>query len=235
MGFRIQTRTSWQQEPTVIPLTDVKTVMPSYPLIERKFFDDLVDRCRQHQHYFVETAMLKLVTDAGKELNPDLWIFVWAQDFKDRVFQLLFERNPDYGGKGALAAVAPPDMVEFLSSMKYNAILPTLTLLTSPDKMKQVAILVSRPQTHKEQVQIQQTSEKLGQFKNWIDNLKATPNVKGQWFPQNQVVNECPKCGSSMAGIAGNNTLYGILICPHCGHTLTKDLREIGQQPQPKK
>jgi hypothetical protein len=229
--FYLQTRGSWQKEPAVTQLTDIKQAMSAYPLIERKFFDDLIDRCHTQKHYYVEAGLLKILNAQQKELDPNIWILIWAVDFRDRVFQILFERNPEYGGKGAIAAVGPQDLLEFISSMKHNAILPTLTLLNSPEKMKQVAILVSRPPSYKEKAEAAQRSQELNRFKHWVDNLKQAPNVKGQWFPQNKILNECPECSASMAGIAGENSVYGILICPNCGHTLAKPLSEIGQPP----
>lgn len=229
MAFTVVTRTTWQQSPTYIQFEDTKAAMPTYPLIEIKFFEDLITLCRKSPKYYVETALLQIQTENKKELNPDFWILIWGVDFKDRIIQLLIERNPDYGGKGALAGVAPKEFLEFLSNMKYNALLPTFTLLNSPEKMKQVAILVSHSDHHEEQKKGGQNRKELDRFKTWINNLKQTPNVKGQWYPQTKILNECPKCGASMAGIAGNNTLYGILICPNCGHALAKPLQDIGQ------
>jgi hypothetical protein len=229
MLYSVVTHTTWQQNPTYVQFDDIKATMPTYPLIESKFFDDLVVCCRKTQNYYVEQALLQIQTEEKKKLNPDFWILIWGIDFKDRLIQLLIERNPSYGGKGALAGIAPKEFVEFISSMKYNAILPTLTLLNTPEKMKQVAILVSRTESSQDRAKGDQNRKELERFKNWIDNLKQTPNVKGQWYPQTKILNECPKCGASMAGIAGNNALYGILICPNCGHTLAKSLQDIGQ------
>ncbi len=83
--YYLSTKTSWQKSKAKVGLQSI-TESLSYPLVERKFFDDINFLCRKENHYYVEMGLLQLVNEQGKELNPDLWILIWARDFKDRVF-----------------------------------------------------------------------------------------------------------------------------------------------------
>ncbi|MHA1744502.1 MAG: hypothetical protein ACTSWW_00795 [Promethearchaeota archaeon] len=211
------TKTSWQKTQTKLVLMDMKEAISPYPLIERRYFDDLNALCRSHTTYNVEMGLLQIFNHTNQELNADFWILIWALDFQDRQFQLLIERHPDYEGRGAIAGVGPNDFLEFLSGMKQNAILPTLTLLNSPEKMKSVVVVVSQPKSYKETRKEKSDYQALGRFQNWINQLKATPNVKGDWFPANAPT--CPVCGSPVVGIAdGYKVGFGFLICPECGY-----------------
>ena len=221
--YYLSTKTSWQKSKAKVGLQSITESFGSYPLVERKFFDDINILCRKENHYYVEMGLLQLVNEQGKELNPDLWILIWARDFKDRVFQILLERHPDSHGKGTIVALGPPELFEFFSSMKQNAILPTLSLLNTPKKMKSVVVVVSRPKSYQEKRKEKNQYQALGRFQNWIEDLKGTPNVKGQWFPSNAPI--CPVCGSPIVGIADEyNIGFGYIVCPDCGYMNRKKI-----------
>ncbi len=222
-SWNLLTNTSWQKTKTKVNLQSIIESFRSYPLVERKFFDDINYLCRKENHYYVEMGLLHLVNEEKKELNPDLWILIWARDFKDRIFQILFERHPDYHGKGTIVALGPPELFEFFSNMKKNAILPTLTLINSPEKMKSVVVVVSRPKSYKQKTKEKNDYQALGRFQNWINELKSTPNVKGQWFPSNAPI--CPVCKGPLVGIADDyNVAFGYVICPECGYMNRKKI-----------
>ncbi|MHA2000793.1 MAG: hypothetical protein ACTSVU_01720 [Promethearchaeota archaeon] len=221
--YYLQTKTSWQKTPIKLELHDMNDAITPYPLIESAFFEDMNTLCRKNNHYVVEMGLLHLVNQTQKELNPDLWILIWGKDFKDRIFQILIERPSDYGGRGAIAAIGPNDLLEFFSSMKRNAILPTLTLLSSPEKMKAVYIIVSRPKSYNEKAKEKQQLQGMARFKNWIDELKRMPNKEGQWFPSNAP--KCPICGGPIVGIADEYRIgFGYMICPECGYMNRKPI-----------
>ena len=223
--IQIQTRTSWQKSATKVSLHPMREVMYPYPLIEKKFFEDLNILSRKHQQYNVEMGLLNIAGEGKKGLNPDFWILIWALDFRDRMFQILIERHPDYGGKGAIAAVGPADLFEFFGSMKNNAILPTFTLINSPAKMKSVCVVVSRPKNYQERSKENTQYQSMGRFQNWINEMKQTPNVKGQWFPSNAPT--CPVCNGPIVGIAdGYKIGFGMLVCPECGHMERKLIKK---------
>lgn len=225
--FTLSTRTSWQKEPTRIDLENLKEIIYPYPLIEGKFFEDLTQLCRTQEKYYVEMGLLSVFGENKQNLNPDTWILIWALDFKDRMFQLLIDRNTQHKGKGAIAAVGPADLGEFFAKMKTNAILPLLTLINSPDKMKSVGVIVSRPRSYKDKAKEKQEFQAYARFQNWIAQLKATPNKEGQWFPSSAP--KCPVCGNPLVGIQDNYRIgFGYMICPECGHS---ERRKIGSKP----
>ncbi|UYP47017.1 hypothetical protein NEF87_003302 [Candidatus Lokiarchaeum ossiferum] len=219
----LSTRTSWQKSATKISLHNMNDVIYPYPLIESQFFEDINSLTRKHQHYNAEMGLLNIAGEEKKALDPDFWILIWALDFRDRMFQILIERHPDYGGKGAIAAVGPTDLLEFFGSMKNNAILPTLTLINSPEKMKSVVVVVSRPKNYQERSKEKNQYQAMGRFQNWINKLKNTPNTKGQWFPSNAPT--CPVCNGPIVGIQdGYKIGFGMLVCPDCGHMERKEI-----------
>jgi hypothetical protein len=221
MVFAAITHTSWQKETTQINLTSIKEAMSSFPMIERQYFDDLVNLCHNNSNYFVEAGLLRVINEQGKDLVADFWILLWAVDFRGRLFHILVERNPEYGGKGAIVAVGPPEFLEFISSMKKNAILPTLTLLNSPEKMKSVGVLVSQPPKYAEVQKDRLKSMNFARFKGWIDDLKAAPNVSGQWFPATGAT-KCPLCNAGMIPMGNYQVAFGQLVCPQCGYAIRK-------------
>jgi len=223
--FTLSTRTSWQKQPTRVDLSDMKEILYPYPLIERKFFDDLMHLCRSQTHYYVEMGLISVLDGQHHQLNPDTWILIWALDFKDRLYQILLDRNPQHGGKGAIAAVGPKDLGEFFGRMKKNAILPLLTLINTPEKMKSVGVIVSRPKSYRNQQKEKQEFQAFARFQKWIAQLKATPNKEGQWFPSSAP--KCPICGNPLVGILDSYRIgFGYMICPECGHS---ERRQIGK------
>ena len=70
MVFSVSTHTSWQTNNTRVDLTSITQAMPSYPLIERKFFDDIVDHCYNTTNYSVEAGLLHVLNEEGNELDP---------------------------------------------------------------------------------------------------------------------------------------------------------------------
>jgi hypothetical protein len=213
--YTLATRTSWQKKPTKFQIHDIRHALKTFPVIEQKFFDDLIELCRKKEHYFVEMGLIQLAFEKQKILNTDFWILIWATDFKDRLFQLLIERHPETNGKGSLAGVSPPDFLEFISSMKKNAILPTLSLINSPDKMKSVGVIVSRPKGYDPTQKTKVNQQALNQFGNWINNLKSTPNLKGKWFPSSGP--PCPICQGNLVELHGPDPGMKSLVCTQCG------------------
>ncbi len=221
----LSTRTSWQKTETRIDLVSMKDILYPYPMIEQKFFDDLTKLCRSHENYYVEMGLLSVLGEEKQNLNPDTWILIWALDFKDRMFQLLVDRNAVHKGKGAIAAIGPPDLSEFFSKMKYNAILPLLTLINTPEKMKSVGVIVSKPKSRQNKENERKEFQAYARFQNWIAKLKATPNVDGQWFPSSAP--KCPMCGNPIVGIADQYRVgFGFMVCPECGYNERRKIKK---------
>ena len=215
--FSIKTKTSWQNGPTVMHLRDLRESFEKYPLIEKEFFKDIRDLCQRKEHYFIQTGLLQVVDPKGAELEPNFWILLWAYDNEERVFQLLIERNPDFEGRGVIAAAGPPDFYEFISGIKKRAILPLLGLFNTPDKIQKLGLIVSMPKSTSQLKEERNWWHALANFQQWITMLKNTPNVKGEWFPGNYP--KCPECNNPLIGVQDDKEINkGHLLCPYCGY-----------------
>jgi len=215
MAFKVITRTSWAPNYLTIELEDVYNIFSSYPLVSKKFFKDLVNNIERKNHYWAEAGFQEIIAN-GQRYEPHDWIFIWAIDFKDRLFWILFSRAVELGGRGALAGIGPPEFTEFIKQFGKNSIIPTLTLINDPEKMKKVVVIVSNPIEAKKP----KINPELQQFKLWIDQLKMQKNVKGQWFPSFAPV--CPVCNQKLVGLADYEVGFAQMICPNCGYQQKK-------------
>ncbi|MHA1341569.1 MAG: hypothetical protein ACTSRZ_16730 [Promethearchaeota archaeon] len=215
MSFRILTRVSWAPNVLTIDLIDLYKIFGAYPLVSKKFFKDLINNIERKSNYWAEAGFQEIISN-GKRYEPHEWIFLWAIDFRDRLFWILFSRSYELSGKGAIAAVGPPEFAEFIKQTGKAAIVPTLTLINDPEKMKKVVVIVSNPKEAKKP----KLSPELLQFKAWVDQLKMQKNVKGQWFPSFAPV--CPVCNEKMVGLADYEVGFAQMICPRCGYQQKK-------------
>lgn len=213
--FKVITRVSWKNEPQQIDLVGMKNIFGAYPVVSKKFFQDLVHNIEKNKTYYAEGGLRTLVFN-NKPYEPHDWIFLWAEDFKERIFWILFSRSGTLGGQGAIAAVGPVDFAGFLKTTGKEAIVPTLTLLNSPEKMKSVAVIVSYPSEAKKARQKIASKPELEKFRNWISQLKQTPNPKGQWFPEFEPV--CPVCHERLLGVKDIRIGFTQFLCPKCGY-----------------
>ncbi len=218
--FTINCVVSWLQGPQTFQLVDVRDIYGTYPTISKLFFQHLVTNIQIDNRYFAESGLKRIVDSQNQEFEPHQWIFLWAEDFRGRYFYILFSRATEYGGNCALAAAGPPEFAEFLRGEGKPAILATLTLLNKPDKVKSVAIVVSSPKEAQEARNKMELTPQMQQFSNWINGLKATSNVKGQWFPA--YTPQCPVCNSQLVGLEGYEVGFTSLVCPQCGFSRKK-------------
>lgn len=212
MSFQIIAQLSWEPQPQRFELIGSNQILGTYPLIIPQFFKDLINNIKNHPNYRTESGLRGLIS-GGKNYEPHEWIFLWAIDFKDRPFWILFSRSPEMGGRGAMAAVGPNDFAGFLKEMGKNAINATLSLINDYTKMKSVVIIVSNPKEAK----LAKPNSDLQRFKAWVDQLKAQKNVEGLWFPSHEPI--CPVCNEKMLGIADVRVGFVQMLCPRCGHS----------------
>ena len=189
----------------------------AYPKIEKPFSE--ITEMPRYENIRLKAGLLAVSGPDGKSYTADEWIFLWVVDFKERFFQFLINRSPQEGGKGIIAAAAPMDLVEFLKNIP-NAMVATLSLINDPEKIKGAMLLVTRPPSYKEKVETEQKMQTLNRFKNWVDVMKATPNVEGQWFPT--FAPRCPICNQEMKELEGYNIAFGQIICETCGYKMKK-------------
>ncbi len=230
--FQLKTKTKWQKQPTEVVLRDLSEAFSKYPLVERKFFDDLLDLIQKKDHYSADPGLLivqRSNENDTKQLDKDAWILLWAKDKEERTYQVLIERNPEYKGKGAIAAAGPPSFFEFVSGMKHKMLMPFLGMINTPEKMEKVAIVVSIPKSTTQKGKEREALQALGNFENWIQRLKITPNVEGKWFPGDYP--RCPECNNPLVGVQDAKTEnLGHLICPFCGYQRSQQIYK-GKRP----
>ncbi|MHA1898568.1 MAG: hypothetical protein ACTSU2_14345 [Promethearchaeota archaeon] len=219
--FGVVVKASWVKEVKHLNLTGMNEIYGSYPIIRKDFFIDLKNNLDHYKHYWAEGG-LKSVILGNKPYLPEDWLLILATDFKDRPFQILFSRTYSLGGNGTIIAVGPPDYAEFMKQMGKSSIQPTLALINSPEKMKSVAVMVTSPHEEKVVKKALEPSAELKRFKHWVDQLKATPNKEGQWFPTHEPI--CPVCNEKMVGIADYRVGFVKMICPRCGAEINKKL-----------
>lgn len=216
--FTVNCEVSWLKGSQTFQLTDIRDIYVTYPTINKLFFQHLVSNIQSDKKYFAESGLKRIFDSQKQEFEPHQWIFVWAEDFKGRFFYILFTRSPDYGGNGALAAAGPPEFAQFLRGEGKPAVLATLTLLNRPDKIKSVAVIVSsNPPNTKIVEKIKKITPQLQQFSQWINQLKSTKNVEGQWFPS--YVPKCPVCNGPLVGLTGYKVGFAQIVCPQCGYS----------------
>ena len=230
MYFTIRTKTSWQKEVHVLRLHDLRDSFMSYPLIEKIFFDDLKELVQKHKHYYLSTGLLQVKDPIGNELDPDMWMLIWAVDKEDRYYQILIERNPAHMVKGAIAAVAPEDFFEFMSGMKEKMIKPFLGMLNTPDKIEKLVVVMSKAKTYTQKKAEEDWMYALSRFERWVDLLKRTPNKEGKWYPGDYP--RCPNCNNPIIGITDEkDPTLGHLICPFCGYRTSRRIIPKGKRP----
>lgn len=221
--FEIVTQVSWMKNQLQkLKLTGLNEIFGTYPVIQKQFFKDLIANIEKYPHYWAEKGF-KVLLMGGKQYEPHDWIFIAATDFRDRTYQLLFSRSYELGGSGAMAAAGPIEFTQFLKEVGKPAIVPTLSLINDHDKMKSVAIIISSPQEAQLSKQAMKGNLELQRFKAWVDQMKSTKNVDGQWFPTHEPI--CPICNERMIGIADIRVGFVKMICPRCGHEQNQSYR----------
>lgn len=215
MTWKIHLRPSWQEpgaDPEVVTVQDVKQVFDGYPKIRLQFARDLRELGKQDKRYLLEMSVDKLQVEGHEEdIDAENWIFVWAVDFRGRVFHLLFERE---NTTILLVGAGPAPLVQFLHEMQQEAIPPTLGLLTQPDKVRSVVVFLSR--TKPSAYKVAEMYRKYAQVQSKINQLKMMPNVEGQWFPS--FAPKCPVCGNPLVGLDNYQVGFKQMVCPRCGY-----------------
>ncbi|MHA1731216.1 MAG: hypothetical protein ACTSU5_04700 [Promethearchaeota archaeon] len=211
--WKVHLRPSWAKPDAPaeeVSVADVREVFDGYPGISLQLVRDLRDLGKVHKNYLLEMALEDIV-GRGTTIDPENWIFVWAVDFRGRIFHLLFEREDE---RFLLAGAGPDAFFQFLREVGREALSPTLTLLTIPEKVRNVVVFLSKykPPAY----ELERRYEKYKQVQGFIDKLKATPNVNGQWFPS--FVPRCPVCNAPLVGLQDYRVGFGQIVCPRCGY-----------------
>jgi hypothetical protein len=224
--FIVYTYTPWDQESknqlSVVKLLSLKTVFSKFPIIETAFFDDLSSNLLKNDNYNYVESIRRIVGPDNEDYEIEDWLFIWALDVDNRMFQFLFQKTEknNKDSPAALVALAPPEISLLFSKYKSDAILKTFSLLNTPLKMNFLMVLVPKGKSIAQEFQFMNLSKKDQEKLKYINQLKQMPNIKGQWFMYNEP--QCPVCNSILKGIDDDGDSFFKLICPNCGYQIKK-------------
>jgi hypothetical protein len=221
--FSLYTLTPWDnlstQTLTHVKLLSLKSVFNTFPVIELSFFDDLQSNLKKSKHYSAFQAIKRIVGPDNEDYDIKNWYFLWAMDKDRRTFQFLFQKiksNEEF--QLILVALAPPELAKLFDEYKKDAILRTLSLINSPNKIKFLMMLTPKGKSIAEDLQSTQFSKQQIQYLNFLNTLKEIPNIRGEWF----YAPRCPQCNQIMVRMRGEKKDSIRLVCPHCGYSSKK-------------
>ena len=221
--FSVFTYTPWDNLNTEVlsevKLLSLKSVIKTFPVIEPGFFDDLRSKMYKFNHYSWVESIKRIVGPDNEDYDIKPWIFIWGMDLEMRMFQFLIQKM-EVGSKDSqavLVALAPPELAKLFGQHKEGAILRTLSLLTSPKKMKFLIVLAPKGKSIAEEQQLLQINKQDLEKMKFVDNLKHMPNIKGNWFPTFDV--KCPICNGPLTQVYSPKVG---LMCKTCGYKKVK-------------
>ncbi len=219
--FSIYIYTPWDKLPnnnlTIVKLLSLKSIFKNYPVIEPSFFGDLSFNLSNYKHYSWYKSIKRIIGPNREDYDIKYWNFVWAIDCESRMFQFLFQKlTSEKDTQRILVALAPPELGKLFYQYKRDAILRTLSLLNSPEKIKFLIVLTPKGKSIAEEQQLIRMDKQDLDTMQFINLLKKMPNIKGQWFPSFEP--KCPICNEILTVIKDYKVGFGKLICPRCGY-----------------
>ncbi|MFW9821649.1 MAG: hypothetical protein ACFFE4_01860 [Candidatus Thorarchaeota archaeon] len=218
--FNLQLYTPWDSldssKLTQVRLFSLRNIFKSFPVIETAFFDDLLMNLYNYKHYSWTECVKRIVGPNEEDYDISSFDFIWGYDDQNRMYQFLFQKTEEKKTSQAiLVALAPPELGKLFKQYKDKAILRTLNLLNTANKMKFLMVLAPMGKSIAEERQLLQVGEKDLEKLKFEAMLKQMPNIKGQWFPEYSP--RCPNCKKINTEIKGFNIGSIKFKCPHCG------------------
>ena len=221
--FTIHTFTPWDgqntNQLTQVKLLSLKSVFDSFPVIEKRFFNDLALNTANNAHYSWTLSIKRIVGPNNEDYDITNFNFVWAMDDQRRMYQFLFQKVAETreASQGVLVALAPPELAKLLVDYESSAILRILSLLNNSSKIRFLMILGPKGKSIAEESQLFQFNKRDAEKLKYTNTLKNMPNIQGQWFPT--VKFRCPICNNEVSMVE-NYAVVGVsnLVCPQCGH-----------------
>ena len=118
--FTIHTFTPWDgqntNQLTQVKLLSLKSVFDSFPVIEKRFFNDLALNTANNAHYSWTLSIKRIVGPNNEDYDITNFNFVWAMDDQRRMYQFLFQKVAETreASQGVLVALAPPELAKLL-------------------------------------------------------------------------------------------------------------------------
>ncbi|MFX0135033.1 MAG: hypothetical protein ACFFDN_15435 [Candidatus Hodarchaeota archaeon] len=220
--FTVFTLTPWDtlnsEILTEVKLFSLKNIFTSFPVIEPEFFDDIRSNLYKFKHYSWVESIKRIVGPRDEDYDIKSWNLMWGMDNDRRIFQFLFQKVKDEfkDSQGTLVALAPPELGKLFNQYKDEAILRTLSLLNSPEKMSFLMVLAPKGKSIAEEQQLLHVNKNDLEKLNFNNMLKQMPNIKGQWFPTFEA--KCPICNGMLTELKDYGVGFGKLVCPKCGY-----------------
>ena len=219
--FNVKLYTPWDslnsKTLTQVKLFSLKNIFKTFPVIEPEFFDDILSNLYKFRHYSWIECIKRIVGPNDEDYDISSFDFIWAYDDQNRMYQFLFQKIEEKEKpQTILVALAPPEIGKLFKQYKDDAILPTLTLLNNPKKMKFLMVLAPKGKSVAEEQQLLQIGKKDLEKLKFNAMLKQMPNIQGQWFPEYSP--SCPNCNKVIIEIKGLNVGLLKLKCPYCGY-----------------
>ncbi len=218
--FYVKLFTPWDKlnskKLTQIKLLSLKTIFKTFPVVEQAFFEDLISNIYEKTHYTWMRAIKRIIGTADEDYNISSFNFVWAIDDQNRMYQFLFQKLQEKENSQAiLVALAPPELGKLLSEFKREALHRILSLLNNPSNIKFLMVLAPKEKSFiKEQQPLEVNNDYINKL-NFINVLKNTPNIQGQWFPP--INAKCPLCNGIITKFQDPKGGLGKKICTKCG------------------
>jgi len=220
--FKLYTYTPWDglkpDQIVEVKLLSLKSLLKSYPVIEKKFFVDLMKKLKLNENYSWFETIRRIVGPNEEDYRISSWRFIWALDMDNRMYQFLIQKTGEDNklSKATMVALAPPELGRLISDYGSEAIQKTLNLLNNPSKLKFLIYLSPKGKSIAEEANYipvdKRGLEKLSHFQN----LMNQPNVKGNWFPTFEL--RCPNCNNVITGVKDFRIDFSKFTCPFCGY-----------------
>jgi hypothetical protein len=223
--FSVFAYTPWDkvkaEQLTEIKLLSLKSIFDKYPVIEPVFFDDLSQNIKINPHYSWFECIKRIVGPNKEDYEINDWIFIWAMDLNNRMYQLLFQKLEEFkDSRAILAGLAPPELGKLFSNYKEDAMLRILSLLNSPNQVNFLLILRPKGKSLVEEQQLIKLNKNDVDKIEFVNSLKTIPNIQGQWFFSNNPM--CPICKGLLIESMDYVKGYKKLVCPQCGYERKK-------------
>jgi hypothetical protein len=206
---------------TEIRLLSLKSIFEKYPVIERKFFDDLSENISKNIHYSWFECIKRIVGPDKEDYEIQSWNIIWAMDTDNRMYQFLFQKLEDSDeSQGIMVGLAPPELGKLFSEYSDDAILRILSILNDPIKLKFLMGLAPKGISIAQEQQLIQANKNDLDKINFVNSLKEMPNIRGQWFfPRNPM---CPVCKGLLIEKMDHDRSCQMLVCPQCNYERKK-------------
>ncbi|KKM88789.1 hypothetical protein LCGC14_1255190 [marine sediment metagenome] len=219
--FSVYTLTPWDglnlKQVTQVKLISLKTIFKTFPVIEQAFLGEIISNIYSQTHYTWNNSIKRIVGVANEDYNISSFNFIWAIDDQNRMYQFLIQKLEEKENSQAiLVALAPPELGKLLSEFKREALHRILSLLNKPSNIKFLMVLAPKGKSIVEEHQLLKIEKKYLDKLNYINKLKDTPNIQGNWFPEFKL--QCPVCKEAITGVGVTSIDFGSVICPRCGY-----------------